>query len=143
MAADKGRVESLTVYLAKHGLERPGDTIRDPDRLRPFKITDDAGVLGILYVESRSANPPRWGRFFEPQVDRSQLGRVSSTSAVLHVIVEGRAMLLTFGQGRSLLNPLCWEDRFGLRVALNSIGASSIRSMDKHTLDTVGLHTLA
>lgn len=141
MAADEGRIESLTVYLAKQGLELPGDTIKDPDGLQSFEITDDAGVLGTLYVESRSDNPPRWGRFFVPQIDRSQLGRVSSTSAVLHAVIDGRVMLLTFGQGRYLLKPICWEDRFGLRVALNSIGASSVRSIDKHTLDTVGLHS--
>ncbi len=134
-------MESLTILLGKEGLERPEDTIKEPLRLRRLDITDAVGQLGSLYVETRGANPPRWSRFFVPQVDPSLLGWVSSTSAVMHVPVDGRVMLLTFGQGRYLLKPDCWEDRFGLRVALNSIGATRVRSIDKHTLDTVGLHS--
>ncbi len=141
MARDEVRQESLTVYLAKPGLEGVNDTIKLPERLAQFPIADDTGSLGTLYVERRGANPPRWGRFFVPQVEIAELGRASSTSALLHVLIDDRAMLLTFGQGRHLMKSNCWEDRFGLRVALNSIGANRLRSIDKSTLDTVGLHS--
>ena len=141
MSADLGRLESFTIYLAKQGLENPGDTIKALESLQQFPITDDDGPLGTLYVERRGSKPPRWGKFFIPQVDPAQLGWVSSTSAVLHVVIDGRALLLTFGQGRHHLRPACWEDRFGLRVTLNSIGENRVRSIDKNTLDTVGRHT--
>jgi uncharacterized protein (TIGR04141 family) len=141
MTEDEGRLECFTIFLAKKGLEKPEDTIEAPEKLRQFAISDTDGALGTLYVQSRSSNPPKWGKFFAPQVDASQLGWVSSTSAVLHVLVDGRALLLTFGQGRHLLKSACWEDRFGLRVTLNSIGENRVRSIDKNTLDTVGRHT--
>ncbi len=141
MARDEVRQESLTIYLVKSGLEGVNDTIKTPERLVPFPIVDGTGNLGTLYVERRGANPPKWGNFFVPQVDIAELGRASSTSAVLHVLIDGRAMLLTFGQGRHLMKPNCWEDRFGLRVALNSIGANRLRSIDTSKLDTVGLHS--
>ena len=132
---------SLTIYLAKPGKTRPVETIPDVKSLNAFPVTDDNGELGTLYVQHRSSKPPPWGAFFAPQVPISQLGTVSSTAAVLHVVVDGRAFLLTFGQGRHLIDDMLMETRFGLRVTLNSIGESNFRSIDKHTLDTYGRHT--
>jgi uncharacterized protein (TIGR04141 family) len=141
MAKPAARQESLSIYLAKEGLEDPASCIKVPDGLAQFEIKDENGPLGTLYVEARTDKPPRWARFFVPQIRPAQLGRVSSTAAVLHIRIDGRAVLLTFGQGRHLLHQACWEERFGLRVTLNSIGGTSVRSIDKHTLDTVGRHT--
>jgi uncharacterized protein (TIGR04141 family) len=141
MSADDGRLQSFTIYLAKQGLEGPSDTIKGPENLLQFPIVDGDGELGTLYVERKGSKPPRWSSFFIPQVDPLQLGWVSSTAAVLHSVINGRAFLLVFGQGRHLLRSVCWEDRFGLRVTLNSIGENQVRSIDKNTLDTVGRHT--
>ena len=141
MAKDKERLESLTIYLAKEGLEKPSDTIAEIGALKKFALSDDEGSLGTLYVQTRSSKPPKWGQFFAPQVRATDLGRVSSTAALLHIVVDGRAFLLAFGQGRHLLEPDSYEERFGLRVTLNSIGADRVRSIDKHTLDTIGRHT--
>jgi uncharacterized protein (TIGR04141 family) len=137
------RLEGLTIYLAKRGLAQPAELIKAYRSLRSFPIVDDEGDLGTLYVEPRASNPPRWGKFFNSQVDQSKLGKVSSTSAVLHTVVENRCLVLSFGSGWHLLQPNCWEDRFGLRVTLNSIGENSVRSIDKHTLDTIGRHSRA
>lgn len=40
-----------------------------------------------------------------------------------------------------MLKEDCWEERFGLRVALNCIGDSTVKSIDKHTLDPLARHT--
>lgn len=141
MAKQADRIESLAILLAKEGLNLPEDTIKSPSDLRLFSLNDSTGSLGRLYVERRSFGPPRWASFFASQVDRMDLGSVSSSSAVFHVPIDGRVMLLTFGQGRHLLKPGCWEEKFGIRTALNSIGVESIRSIDKHTLDTYGMHS--
>jgi uncharacterized protein (TIGR04141 family) len=141
MAKRADRIESLAILLAKEGLNQPEDTIKSPTGLRSFALNDAAGVLGTLHVERRSASPPRWADFFAAQLDRTELGSVSSSAAVFHVPVDGRVMLLTFGQGRHLLKPGCWEEKFGIRTALNSIGVENLRSIDKHTLDTYGMHS--
>lgn len=39
------------------------------------------------------------------------------------------------------MNADCIEDRFGLRVALNSIGENKVRSIDKRTFDAISRHT--
>jgi|HubBroStandDraft_1064217.scaffolds.fasta_scaffold00040_42 uncharacterized protein (TIGR04141 family) len=141
MAEQRARQESLAIYLAKKGAENPADIIKGVAGLRRFDLVDDDGPLGSLFVQAQVSKPPSWASFFSPQVSASELGRVSSTAAVLHVVTQGRAFLLPFGQGWHLLDSERLEERFGLKVTLNSIGESQVRSIDKHTLDTVGRHT--
>lgn len=133
--------ESLTIFLGKEGLSKVEDFLKSPSSLKPFPISDKTGPLGTLYVQARSSRPPRWAKFFEDQIDRNALGRVSSTAAVLYVATDERVFLLTFGQGRHLIRSESVEDRFGLRVTLNSIAEDRVRSLDKQTFDTIARHT--
>ena len=73
--------------------------------------------IGDLYVQRRGPQPPRWARFFEGYLDPRQLGQVASAAAVLLLQARERLFAITFGQGRHLLDPDFWEERFGLRVA--------------------------
>lgn len=138
---DREPLEALTIYLAKPGCEKPSDSIEEMAALKTFAVSDEEGALGTLYVQTRRAKPPKWGRFFAPQIRAADLGHVSSTAALFHVVVDRRAFLLSFGQGRHLLRAESYEERFGLRVTLNSIDPERVRSIDKHTLDTIGRHT--
>lgn len=49
--------------------------------------------------------------------------------------------VLSFGTGRHLLKEGVVEDRFGLKVVLNSVGPESFRSIDKTTLGSVPKHS--
>ncbi|MBR3158579.1 MAG: TIGR04141 family sporadically distributed protein [Atopobiaceae bacterium] len=64
--------------------------------------------------------------FFRGEVDEAAL-RTASSAAALLMEVRGRTMALAFGCGRFLLNTTAMEERFGLRVLLNSCerGASA------------------
>ena len=84
---------------------------------------------------------PPWARFFRGYLDPRQLGQVSSAAAVLLMKSRDRLFAITFGHGRHLLDPDAWEERFGLRVALNSIGESNVRSIDKRTFDSISRHS--
>ena len=106
--------ESLTVFLAKEGLAKPGDLLKVTSGLKQtFKIADQDGELGTLYIQRRSSHIPRWAKFFEGQIEEKEFGRVSSAAAVLVVPLEQRTALLAFGQGRHLINLKGMEDRFG------------------------------
>jgi uncharacterized protein (TIGR04141 family) len=54
---------------------------------------------------------------------------------------EGKIFAITFGLGRYLLQSDCWIERFGLIVALNSIGKDKIRTIDKRTFDAISRHS--
>ena len=131
----------LTVYLLKEQIKEAGDAVRDARGLRSFKIATGGTAIGDLYVKSPRSRAPRWAEFFKDYLDIAELGRVVSTSAVLIVETRGRLFALTFGQGRFLMAPDCWEERFGLRVAVNCIDAGKLRSLDKRTFDALSTHT--
>jgi uncharacterized protein (TIGR04141 family) len=93
----------------------------------------------VWYVFSREmpSKYPKWTDFFERHVDRDFFGTIKTAAAVLIIPVAERFMAVAFGQGRFLLAEDCWEERFGLKVVLNSIGENSIRSLDKETLNAI------
>jgi len=130
--------ESLTIFLAKDGISDPSSLLKSTAGLKAFKIKDDGGELGTLYIQPRKSHVPRWAEFFRGQVDEKEFGRAASAAAVLVVPVEARTVLLTFGQGRHIVDPQSVEDRFGRRVSLNSIAEDRVRSIDKQNFETLG-----
>ena len=131
----------LTIYLLKEQVKHPAEVVREAERLKCFTITDGATTIGDLYVRSPKSRVPRWAEFFKGHLDTAELGRVASTSAVLVVKTRNRLFALTFGQGRFLMVPDSWEERFGLRVVVNCIDPAKLRSLDKRTFDALSTHT--
>jgi len=137
----KTPIQGLTIYLIKEGYDTAETVIRNERTLEKHEPGSGPQQIGALYVQPSRPKPPRWARFFQEYIDPSQLGRVASAAAVLLVEARQRLFAITFGQGRHLLYPECWEERFGLRVALNSIGESNVRSIDKRTFDAISRHS--
>jgi uncharacterized protein (TIGR04141 family) len=81
------------------------------------------------------------GKFFSPQVTPTQIGKTMSPAAVFLVKFDERFFILTFGGGRFLISSNCYEERFGLKVALNSLNDTKLRSIDKKTFDSISSHT--
>lgn len=94
---------------------------------------------GRLFIGQAPAVPPRWAPFIG-EFARGTLPRLANQScaAVLFLGVPGQAkriIALTFGTGHHSLNPDAFERGFGLRVTLNSVARSTLRSLDIATLD--------
>jgi uncharacterized protein (TIGR04141 family) len=98
---------------------------------------------GRLFVGQAPALPPTWASFIG-EFARSAIPRLvnQSCAAVLFVRVDDpknppsqRTMAITFGTGHHALDPDAFERGFGLRVVLNSVARSSLRSLDMATLD--------
>lgn len=85
-----------------------------------------------LYVQTPKSKKPKWVDFITP-VTSSGLPSIltAAASAVLVIEQEGRAFAFPFGYGRSVLNLDRLEPNFGLKVALNSVDPSKLRSIDK------------
>jgi uncharacterized protein (TIGR04141 family) len=99
--------------------------------------------VGRLFVGQAPSTPPTWAPFIG-EFARSGVPRLSNRScgAVLFLEIESdgpktvkRVMALTFGTGHHALDLDAFERGFGLRVVLNSVARSSLRSMDIATLD--------
>lgn len=99
--------------------------------------------VGRLFVGQAPSTPPTWAPFVG-EFARSSVPKLSNRScgAVLFLEIESdgpkpvkRVMALTFGTGHHALDLDAFERGFGLRVVLNSVARSSLRSMDIATLD--------
>lgn len=126
---------SFTIYLIDASFQQTAAIVAKP--AKEYSIDVDGTHVGTLYIEPRPSTPPAWAQIFLGHVPSDAFGWVSSSSAVLVVEASGRFFAITFGQGRYLLTPGATEDRFGLKVVLNSIPAEKIRSIDKKTFDAI------
>ena len=136
--SEEAPLRDLTIYLLKPDVKAVRDALRAPDRLKDFKLNTVGGsLIGELFVKPPKPHPPAWAEFFQDHIDPAELGRVSSTSAVFLLKTLDRIFAIAFGQGRYLLVPDSWEERFGLKTVLNSIEPDRLRSLDKRTFDAL------
>ena len=132
---------TLTIFLIKKEETTVDSFLPNKGSLDCYTLEDGQKTIGDLYVKKPHSKPPGWGKFFKDYVDLRDLGKASSTAAVLIVHAEDRWFAITFGQGRFMLKPECWEERFGLLVSLNSVGQNQIKSIDKRTFDALSTHS--
>jgi uncharacterized protein (TIGR04141 family) len=122
---------TLTIYLLRESVTTAEVAV--VTGAKPYVISDGPSNYGKLFVKSTHPKPPKWADLFENYVDKKLLGTVQSSAAAFIIPVDNRLFALTFGQGRFLLHPDAYEERFGLVVTLNSIGSDALRSIDKRT----------
>lgn len=131
---------TLTIYLGRPNL-RPGDLIPTPSSVAMYPLHIGEDMKANLYVQRSAEKVPDWAELFDAYVDRSVFGKNRSTGAVLLAKRDEGYFALTFGTGRFLIDTDKCEDRFGLKVTLNCIGESTVRSIEKHSLDALLRHT--
>jgi len=116
--------------------------LKDSHGVTAYPLKASVGFSGKFYVKKPVARSPSWLTFVTTGTRSSLVGYTNSnTSGVLLLSAEGRLFALTFGHGRYLLQPGCWETDFGLRVALNTIDADRLRSLDVRTFEDMTVYT--
>lgn len=137
------RSRSLVVYLIKSEFSDAGDILSTPPNdLHVFDVALTPACTGKLYVQPSTSRPPQWLSLFDGVAGLNAIHLSnSSTSAVLLVSLKKRMFAITFGYGRHLLEPGICEENFGLRVTLNSVDPTRIRSIDRKSFDAISRHT--
>lgn len=128
--------QRLNVFLLSEEITDFDDAL-DPDATpRRVGLAVDSGVEGRFYYEPRAPRPAAWVGFIQPALADDLEGVMSASSAGLLVLrASGRLFAVTFGFGKSMLD-LSWVvRRFGLKVALNRIDQSHLKSMDTKSFD--------
>jgi len=95
--------------------------------------------VGTLYVVDSKPRQPDWVvDFFGNALTAQPNLLTSNAKGVLLCSIElehgARIFAIVFGRGRYLLNEGVVEERFGLKVVLNTVRSNSLRSIDKTTL---------
>lgn len=98
--------------------------------------------VGTFYGADSFDRPPDWtADFFGGVLNDHFSFRTASSKGVLLVPVEHsettRIFALIFGHGRHLVADGVIEERFGLKVVLNSVERDNLRSIDKTALGAV------
>jgi uncharacterized protein (TIGR04141 family) len=120
---------TLTIYLLREDVNQADQAVAES--ATKLEVSDGESHYGVLYVKPRPRSTPKWARLFEELVDMERLGKVQTSAALFIVPVDGRFFALSFGQGRFIMRPDVFEERFGLLVTLNSASPDSLRSIDK------------
>jgi len=142
MKKTKEKKYRICVYLVKESYANLKNFIKNPSELNSYSFKNRKKGNITLYIKPARPNKPSWIKLFENQVEGAIENIFNSSgSAVLITKHSNRYFVLTFGYGKSILNPNCIEESFGLKVALNTINADKIRSIDTKNLDTVLRHT--
>jgi uncharacterized protein (TIGR04141 family) len=107
-----------------------------------IELADSSGIDGRFYQVPPRPKRPGWVSYLQP-ILADDIGdtRSSSASGLLLIRSSGRMFALTFGYGRSMLDLSKIEHQFGLRVALNRIDPSQIRSLDTKTFEDMVVTT--
>lgn len=134
------KANKVSVYMIKPSIERLEDVVDSAQQ--PLHIDE----VGDFFFDESRPNPPDWMRkFFGSTLDGEMRILTSSAKGVLIVPIQDGdrtvRFAVTFGVGRFLLKESVTEERFGLRVVLNSADPESIRSIDKTTLGSVPKHS--
>lgn len=123
----------LSVYLIKN------DFTADEDIIENYHSSQAIDDVGIVYLGISHANPPKWAAsFLTDRVNTNSLF-VSNARAVLLVRItaargEERTFAVVMGYGKNMLKDDVAEERFGLKVVLNTIKANSLRRINKRDI---------
>jgi uncharacterized protein (TIGR04141 family) len=135
--AKRTRKEKLSIYLVKADVTEVNQMLKMENVSEPISL-ELTGGNGVLYRKREQPKPPPpWTRMFTtlPEVPDDAFGWTNSVGAILLFRTRERTFLLSFGSGFHLLQEDAIERDFGLRVTLNSVEPSKIRSLDKATYD--------
>jgi uncharacterized protein (TIGR04141 family) len=130
---------TLTIYLLREGVTSHGAMLKPGTQHYPISV---AGTrIGDLYVKPLQPRPPSWiDLFADAGIDLTSVQGMG-TCAVLLITTGHRTFAVTFGSGRSLLQPDTTEDRFGLKATLNAVDPGKIQSVERLTVDSPTPHS--
>jgi hypothetical protein len=120
-----GKTNKLTIYLIKPDLTEFGDLVK------PDTTAIDIPEVGTFYMENSHPRKPDWvADFFKATLDNKIHLITSSAKGLLLIRVPDgdrrQIFAVAFGHGRHLLMDGVVEERFGLKVVLNSVVRDSL-----------------
>jgi uncharacterized protein (TIGR04141 family) len=134
------RTNKLSIYMIKQDITDLEDVVDSEEEPREV-----LGVGHFFFDRSHSRIPEWITNFFAERLgDNLGIFTASARGTLIVPIQRGAESVLfavVFGVGRHLLKPGVMEERFGLKVVLNSVNPESFRSIEKTALGSVPKHS--
>ena len=141
MSRKSDTIGSLTVRLLREG-KTVEDTIRAGSGFR-----EEPSEIGRLFVGQNAGGAPRWATFLSTAAGSAANIDLKSQSCgaiwfvdVMRPVKPKRTLVITFGTGQLALEPETIERSFGLKVVLNTVVRSRLRTLDVASLDATVIH---
>ena len=136
------KVIDLTIFLIKENVYDYEECVKNVLERKECKLKQDFGLEGMIYYDDSSSKAPKWKSDLDKiAIEELDMKDNTSNKAVLLVRIAGRIMAVVFGYGRTLLKEECIVRNFGLRVALNIIDQTKMRSVDAATIENTVVNT--
>lgn len=133
----KKPTNKLSIYLIKGRHTEVNDILKDIDSYKKVDINQ----VGTLYYDDSHVNPPGWAStFFQDKISELNIFNAGSKAILLvrlDIDSDKKMFAIPFGFGWTMLNAGVWEERFGLKVALNSINTDGLRKISKKNISSV------
>lgn len=133
----KKKTHGLSILLLKPAIKTIPQALKQPlDTKEEIQI---GNTTCTLFYKQKPSYIPKWVSLFKSTLG-NKLDNLfnSATSAMLLIPYKGtRFFAITFGYGKTLLAPDCFEENFGLKVVLNSVDPKKLRSIDTKSLEAV------
>lgn len=131
----------LNVWLIRDQFKDYDQIVESTDNSKSVVIPD----VGTFYYEVSNVRRPDWLHgFFGYKLDLGDVFKTASSKALLLMRSPNnpeRIFAITFGHGRYLLRDGVIEDRFGLKVVLNSLNPDTLKSIDRTSLGSIPKNT--
>ncbi len=135
-------MNTFTIFLLRDDIPDPVVVIDGKKLRRVIELTGELGLPGTLFIGSQHRAIPQWVNMMNPFLAQEiPAVYTASISAVLIVQYQDRFFALTFGYGRTLLAPRWLVRDFGLRVTLNKVDPTKLRSVDSKIYDDIVVST--
>lgn len=131
---DKPKSIKCTMRLLKKGIT-PEEALKEDHGLEPYVwegIQDAQAFLGTVFT-----SPPGWLAFVRTAVPNAPDLINKGSTAIVFVPAEKRTIAVCFGHAQLVLDPDKFERGFGLRVTLNRVARTNLRSVDAAAPDSV------
>jgi uncharacterized protein (TIGR04141 family) len=142
----KGRKMRLSFFLVKPSVDfTEVEQIIEPPtrgRLHSYRVPSFSGERDSLFLKESHVSPPRWLELIEGHMEGDLVPVLGASSAGALLVPAGEDLLaVTFGYGRHLVRKEAVVQDFGLKVVLNEIDPTQIKSVDARTFDELLVHT--
>lgn len=120
----------LSIYKIKD------EFVTDEDIIDHYNDSIHVEGVGTIYLEFSQPSTPKWVEsFFQGYITKNRVFTANARAVLLVRISVGhgktKVFVITMGYGKSMLKDDVVEERFGLKVILNTIKPDSLRRISK------------
>jgi uncharacterized protein (TIGR04141 family) len=134
----KIKKNKLSVYLIKSDFKEDDEIVKD------YVEYQTVATVGTVYLGQSQKYKPKWAdSFFSDRIDTSKLFSATARAVLLVKTEvtnsktkksEQRYFAVTMGYGRSMLQDNVIEERFGLKVVINSVNSDNLRKINVRSI---------